>query len=134
MKKNTEYRVIYGDTDQMGVVYNSNYLRMFERGRNEFFRQLDFSYRKLEDEKGVLLPVKESLCKYINPAEYDDLLKIVTEVTELSRVKMKFEYEIFREDVLISKGYTLHVFMKDNKITRIDKGLYNLLKNLLEIK
>ena len=32
------YRVIYGDTDQMGVVYYANYLRLFEIGRNEWIR------------------------------------------------------------------------------------------------
>jgi len=131
MKLETEYRVIYGDTDQMGVVYNSNYLRMFERGRNEYFRQLNFSYRDLEKRKNILMPVVESYCKYIKAAEYDDLLTIVTEVVDFSRVKMKFNYEIKREKDLITKGYTLHTFMKNQKIHKLDKKLYSHIKNIL---
>ncbi|TYB30708.1 MAG: acyl-CoA thioesterase [Candidatus Mcinerneyibacterium aminivorans] len=131
MKLKTEYRVIYGDTDQMGVVYNANYLKMFERGRNEFFRQLNFSYRKLEKNHDILLPVVESYCKYLKGARYDDLLEIITEVVSLNPVKIKFEYEIRRESEIVAEGYTLHVFMKNNKIHRLDKDVYNNLKNLI---
>ncbi|NQZ58345.1 MAG: acyl-CoA thioesterase, partial [Lentisphaeraceae bacterium] len=67
------YRVPYADTDQMGVVYYANFLTYFERVRNEFFRELKYSYRKLE-QQGVMLPVVEAHCNYKQPALYDDLL------------------------------------------------------------
>src|SRR6266849_10224417 len=63
-------RVIYGDTDQMGVVYYANYFRYFEFGRSEYFRRLHRSYRDLELE-GSFLPVVEATCHYRAPARYD---------------------------------------------------------------
>ena len=54
----TEIRVIYADTDQMGVVYHSNYLRYFEIGRTELLRELGISYKDMEA-CGLFLPVKE---------------------------------------------------------------------------
>ncbi len=44
----TRYRVIYGDTDAMGVAYYANYLRWFEMGRNEWLRSIGFTYREIE--------------------------------------------------------------------------------------
>ena len=54
----TPYRVIYGDTDTMGVVYHANYLRWFEIGRTELFRYLGMPYREIEA-RGLMLPVSE---------------------------------------------------------------------------
>ena len=58
LKHQTTYRVIYGDTDNMGVAYHANYLRWFEMGRTEMFRHLGMTYREIEA-KGVYLPVSE---------------------------------------------------------------------------
>src|SRR5258707_9114603 len=75
-------RVIYGDTDQMGVVYYANYFRYFELARSEYFRARGGSYRELELE-GRFLPVVEASCSYKGSARYDDLLLIRTQVSEL---------------------------------------------------
>lgn len=127
MIRSTNYRVIYGDTDTMGFLYNGNYLRLFEIGRNEYFRHTAFTYRKLE-EHGIFLPVLEAHCDYKNHAVYDDLLTISTEVTQLTKVRMRFDYTITRETVLIARGYTLHAFMNaSNKICRIPDEYYEKL-------
>ena len=62
-----EQRVLYGDTDSMGVAYYANYLRWFEIGRTELFRRVGSTYRLLE-EQGCFLPVYEAYCRYHNPA------------------------------------------------------------------
>ena len=67
----TSYRVIYGDTDQMGVVYYANYLRWFESGRSEFLRQIGLPYSTIE-QHGFHFPVTEVTCRYANSARYDD--------------------------------------------------------------
>ena len=79
-----QFRVRYGDTDQMGMAYYGNYLRWFEIGRAEMMRSLGMSYRAVE-EAGIRLPVLEARCRYLKPARYDDLVAIETGVARLGR-------------------------------------------------
>jgi acyl-CoA thioester hydrolase len=102
-------RVIYGDTDQMGVVYYANYLRYFEFARSEFFRARGGSYRALEKD-GKFLPVVEATCTYKSSARYDDLIVIRADVTEVRRASLTFHYEIRREgeEQILCSGRTVH--------------------------
>ena len=102
-------RVIYGDTDQMGVVYYANYLRYFEHARNEFFRARGGTYRAFEAQ-GLMLPVVEAAVSFRAPARYDDLLLIETEITAVSRVRLTFVYEVRRDDqdAVLCSGHTVH--------------------------
>lgn len=100
-------RVIFGDTDQMGVVYYANYLRYFEGARAEYWRATGGSYRDLMD-LGVALPVVEAHCRYRRSARYEDLLAIELEVTELRAASMTFSYCVRRDDEVIADGYTRH--------------------------
>jgi acyl-CoA thioester hydrolase len=103
-------RVIYGDTDQMGVVYHANFFRYFEFSRMEFFRARGGSYTQMEQE-GYRLPVAEASCQYKLPARYDDLLIIRPKVSELRRASIAFTYEVAREEApttLLCTGRTLH--------------------------
>jgi acyl-CoA thioester hydrolase len=102
-------RVIYGDTDQMGVVYYANYLRYFEHGRNELFRAHGGSYRAFEAQ-GLMLPVVEASVSYHAPARYDDLLLIDTDIAQASRVRLTFVYEVRREGetAVLCSGHTVH--------------------------
>ncbi len=104
----TQIRVIYGDTDQMGVVYYANYLRFFEAGRNEFLRAKGLRYREVEERLGVLLPVSEAAVAYKASARYDDLLTIETALAELRRVSARFDYRILRGEELVATGHTVH--------------------------
>ncbi len=111
----TSIRVRYGETDQMGYVYYGNYAMYYEVARVESLRQLGLTYREIE-EMGVIMPVLENRSKYMAPARYDDLLRIVTTLREKPAVKIRFEYDIFNsQNVLIHQGETLLVFI--NKIT-----------------
>jgi acyl-CoA thioester hydrolase len=102
-------RVIYGDTDQMGVVYYANYLRFFEGARGHFIRGLGLSYREIES-RGVLLPVLEASVRYVKSAKYDDVLEVHLSETH-TRVKIRFEYKVHREQdgAVIALGHTVHV-------------------------
>ena len=116
----TNYRVIYGDTDNLGVAYHANYLRWFEVGRAEMFRALGLTYKDIE-EKGFYMPVSEAYCKYLSSARYDDLITIETNVDTGMRAGMKFDYRIFKEsdDVNLVTGFTKHAFVnKDGRIVR----------------
>lgn len=131
----TQLRVLYGDTDAGGVVYNANYLRYFEFGRTEMMRERVCSYREIE-ELGFVLPVTECWARYKAPAFYDDLLTVETEVTELSKLKCKFSYRILRESAdapkpkLLVKGYTVHAAVtREGKLTRLPEEIINKIKS-----
>jgi acyl-CoA thioester hydrolase len=102
-----EIRVIFGDTDQMGVVYYANYLRYFESARAAYWRALGRSYKDLEA-WGVALPVMEAHCHYKRPALYEDLLEVETWVNEVRGASLRFSYRIHRGDAVIAEGNTRH--------------------------
>jgi acyl-CoA thioester hydrolase len=102
-----DIRVIFGDTDQMGVVYYANYLRYFESARAAYWRDLGKSYRDLEA-WGVALPVIEAHCNYRRPAHYEDLLAVDVGVSELRGASLRFAYRILRGPELLADGYTRH--------------------------
>jgi len=121
----TEVRVIYADTDGMGVVYYAHYLRWFEMGRSELMRSLGGSYREMEGE-GIFLPVSEIFCKYHASARYDDVLSIETSIDFLKRASIQFSYRILRktDGFVLVTGRTLHAFVdRAGKIVRIPNGL-----------
>lgn len=125
----THIRVRYGETDQMGYVYYGNYAMYYEVGRVESLRLLGLTYKEME-EMGVMMPVLENKSKYLAPARYDDLLRVVTTIKEKPGVRIKFEYEIFNgENKLIHQGETLLVFvdMKTNKPCRPPEAMEKVL-------
>ena len=107
----TQIRVRYAETDQMGYVYYGNYPQYYEVGRVEAMRQLGMPYKKLE-ENGIMLPVSNLTVKYLKPAYYDDLLTIKTSIKKIPEVRIEFDYEIFNEkEILLNKGSTTLVFV-----------------------
>ena len=102
-----EIRVIFGDTDQMGVVYYANYLRFFESARAAYWRDLGRSYKDLES-WGVAMPVIEAHCDYKRPAYYEDLLIIDVDVSQLRGASVRFSYRVTRGETLLAQGYTRH--------------------------
>ncbi len=102
-----EIRVIFGDTDQMGVVYYGNYMRFFESARADYWRSLGRSYQDLVA-WGVALPVIEAHCTYKRPALYEDLLTVDVDVSEMRGASLRFVYKITRGDALLAEGYTRH--------------------------
>ncbi len=115
----TEIRVRYAETDQMGIVHNSNYLVWFEVGRSEFCRARGFSYKEMEEKDNALMVVAESYCRYKSPAYYEDLLTVRTRVEEIRSRSLRFIYEIYRasDETLLAEGETLHLVTdKDKKI------------------
>jgi acyl-CoA thioester hydrolase len=129
----TTYRVIYGDTDNMGQAYYGNYFRWFEIGRSEMFRFLGLPYKAVE-EKGIFLPVAESYCKYATPARYDDVLVIETSLDSKLKAGVKFDYKIFQEDglTLIAEGYTKHPCVsREGKVVRPPQFLREVIAKIV---
>lgn len=88
-----ELRVRYAETDQMGVVYHSNYLIWCEVGRTDYIRAAGMSYREME-EAGVGLAVSDATIRFHGSARYDDLIVVETRLTEVRSRTVTFEYVI----------------------------------------
>lgn len=127
----TQIRVIYGDTDAMGQAYYGNYLRWFEIGRSEWLRACGMTYREIE-ESGVYLPVVEAHCKYVKSAFYDDVITVSTSFQFSGPIRLRFEYEITRDEEVLARGYTVHVCMShDRKVLKPPANLKKLLDETL---
>jgi len=104
-----ELRVRYADTDPMGWAYYGHYLRWFEIGRAEMLRALGRSYREVEEEDRVLLPVLDARCRYFRGARYDERITVETGVLDLGRATLRFGYRILGEEgERCALGYTEH--------------------------
>ena len=116
-----QFRVIYGDTDMMGVVYYGNYFRYFEAGRSEFLRAAGLPYGAFET-AGYMLPITSASAKYRASARYDDLLTLETTVSAVKMASLQMTYRLVREadDSLIATGETVHACVdRSGRVTRI---------------
>lgn len=126
----TTYRVIYGDTDNMGIAYYANYLRWFEIGRTELLRAWGMAYREIEAQN-ILLPVSEVHCKYKTPAKYDEVLRIAATLDPGQKAGLKIDYRITNDDgqIVHAQGYTRHAFMnRDGRVIRPPKFFRDLIQ------
>ena len=126
----TSLRVRYAETDQMGIVYYGNYSQYYEVGRVEAIRSLGISYKEIES-TGILMPVTKMNIKYVLPAKYDDLLKIVTIVKEKPDKRISFRTEIYNmNEELINFGEVTLVFLETEtkKVVDIPSFLWDKMK------
>ena len=100
VKSELNIDVRYYETDQMGIVHHSNYVRYFECGRVDMLKKLGLPIEKIE-EAGVMLPVVSVECRYKVPARLGDTLKVVTLIDEVPRAKLVIRTEIFNPDGLL---------------------------------
>lgn len=110
MPHDTQVRVRYAETDQMGVVYHSNYIVYFEIGRTEMMRSAGISYAELE-ERGYVLAVIETGARHKASARYDDLLTVRTWLREVTKTRLRFEYAVMRDEAILTTGFTVLAFL-----------------------
>ena len=130
----TAQRVLYGDTDAMGVAYYASYLKWFEIGRAEFFRRCGLNYRDVE-KRGCFLPVYEAYCRYLKPAHYDDIIHIQTGFSFTGKARLRFDYRLLCKEngQLLAQGYTVHVCTdKNGRVLKPPRYLKELLLSLEE--
>jgi acyl-CoA thioester hydrolase len=128
----TQFRVRYGETDQMGFAYYGNYAQYFEIGRTEWLRKLGITYKKME-ENGIMLPVMNLNINFLKPAKYDDLLTLKTTLIKIPSAKIEFSYEVFNEEnELLTTANTTLVFvnMKTNKPSRAPEYILKKLRDI----
>jgi acyl-CoA thioester hydrolase len=123
-------RVRFGETDLMGIVHHGTYISYFEVGRVEYMRRRGLDYHSWT-ELGIHLPVVEAYVRYRRTARFDELLCIETRLSELTRVKVRFDYRLLREpegegvpstsdpdQQLVAEGHTLLACVDQHHIPR----------------
>ena len=108
-------RVRYAETDQMGVVYHSNYIIWMEVGRVELLRQLGFTYKEMEREDRCHIAVVDVKCRFKSPALYDDEILIRTRLLNVRESLIHFGYDILRasDGTLLAEGETTHIVVDE---------------------
>ena len=127
-------RVSYGDTDKAGVVYYANYFRYFERGRTELLRSKGVSYRDLEIDHGIVMPVIEANCRYLAPCRYDDLVVVRSWISALESASLSVRNDVFIQEgndrSKVAEGFTRHAVLNSLwRPTRIPEDIRRRLES-----
>ncbi len=88
-----EHEAQYYETDQMGIIHHSNYLRWFESARIQFLKEIGIDYRKCE-EMGIISPVMEVTCTYKSMVHFEDVVEVYTRFEGYTGVKFYVTYEV----------------------------------------
>lgn len=135
MSVTAKIRVNFYDTDAMAVVHHANYIRWFEIGRVEYLRSIGITLNDLMQD-GFVFPITNVSAKFVSPGYYDDDLIIETTATELTKVKMAFDYKVIREkdNTLLVTGHTQNVYTnrETGKITRLTEKYYTKLEEAMK--
>ena len=132
--KKYKHKVQYYETDKMGITHHSNYIRWMEEARVNWLDKIGWSFEKLEN-LGMISPVVEINCKYINSTKFNDIVEINVMLKEYKGVKLIVEYEMINSKTkeLVAKGESKHCFTtKDGKIISIKKEYPEFNETLLK--
>ena len=130
-----QHKVQYYETDKMGIVHHSNYIRWMEEARIDFLSQIGWDLKSLED-MGVVSPVISVENKYMCTTKFPEVISIEVWVEEFRGVKLKLGYEMKREDVVVNRASSEHCFLKtDGSIVNVKReypAFYETLRSLAE--
>ena len=110
-----ERKINYYETDKMGIVHHSNYIRFLEEARSRWMEELGISMEKLEKE-GYTIPTLEVDCKYKCHVTSGDTIIIEPYITEYNGVRMTVEYNVIDKKTknIVIEAYTNHCFTDRN--------------------
>ena len=134
-----ERRAQYYETDQMGIIHHSNYIRWFEEARLHFMDEIGLSYAKIE-EMGILIPVLSVDCQYKTMVHYNDIVDIYTQIIKFNGVKMTIAYRVVDHVTgeIRCTGETSHAFLNREyrpvRLKRESPDLYELFISHLAVE
>jgi acyl-CoA thioester hydrolase len=126
-----EFRVRYAETDQMQVVYHSNYLVWCEIGRTEFIRALGTPYAELE-RQNITLAVVEASLRFHAGARYDNLIRVSTTIRDVKSRTITFDYVITNAETgerFVTASTKLASLTRDSRLTSLPEQLRSVLQN-----
>ena len=127
----SKFNVYYEDTDASGRVYHANYLKFLERSRTDLIYQTNYTHEELLKKFDLIFVVKECSISFKKPAFFEDLIKVTSEIDQLSRVKIKFDQKIYREsDLLVQASVLVIPVNSSGKISKLPNELYFFLEKL----
>ena len=114
-----KYRVLYADTDAMGVVYHGNYMRLYEAARGDFLDKIETPLSKI-GAAGIITPIIKININYLLPIKFDWTVKIITKVEKKPLVRFIFNQEIYSPDeILLNKAEITSAFVDANTFKAI---------------
>lgn len=119
------HKAHYYETDQMGIIHHSNYIRWMEEARIRFMEDNDMGYKKME-EAGYISPVLAVSCEYKDMIHFDDNVIIKVFMKEYKGIKFTLGYNMYVEgnDRLCTTCTSTHCFLdKDGRPVMIKKDL-----------
>ena len=127
-----QHKVQYYETDQMGIVHHSNYLRWMEEARMDFLAAIGWDYQKLE-ESGVISPVTSVDCKYKCTTKFAEVISIRVYIEEFKGIKLKLGYEMTRDEVGVCQGHSEHCFLdRAGRIINVKKEYPDFYTGLIQ--
>lgn len=117
------HKVQYYETDQMGVVHHSNYIRWFEESRVDFMEQIETNYDAMERD-GYLCPVTSVKCDYKSMTKFGDSVYIITKLTSFNGIKLVLTYQVIDSNTkeLRAEGESSHCFInREGKLISLKK-------------
>ena len=127
----SKFNVYYEDTDASGRVYHANYLKFLERSRTDLIYQTNYTHEEFLKKFDLIFVVKECSISFMKPAFFEDLIKVTSEIDQLSRVKIKFNQKIYREtDLLVQASVLVIPVNSSGKISKLPNELYFFLEKL----
>ena len=127
----SKFKVYYEDTDASGRVYHANYLKFLERSRTDLIYKTNYTHEELLKKFDLIFVVKECSISFKKPAFFEDLIKVTSEIDQLSRVKIKFNQKIYRESNLLVQASVLVIPVNSSgKISKLPNELYFFLEKL----
>lgn len=117
----------YHETDQMGIIHHSNYVKWMEEARISYMDQMGFSYRKVE-ELGVISPVVNISVSYKKQVSFDNEIQIRVSVKKYNSISLEFNYEFFNvsKNEICTIASSRHCFLKEGKLISLKKEIPDL--------
>lgn len=116
----------YYETDQMGIIHHSNYIRWFEEARIDYLKQIGLPYHQMEQD-GIISPVLEVSCQYIKMMKFEDIATITIQLKKYTGIRFEIEYQIYNQNnELCTTGHSKHCFLnKEGKPLSLKRSFPN---------
>lgn len=133
-----EHKAHYYETDQMGIIHHSNYIRWFEESRTDLLDSLGFGYDQMED-SGIIIPVLAIQCDYKSMVYYNQTVYIIPVVDFFNGIKLTISYQVIDKvsGEIRATGLSKHCFLNSEhrpvSLKKVNKPIYDLFINLVGV-